>query len=271
MLPIGASLIPPRMMASAELPNAPAALRGRRDAGALTWAGPATLLFARSIFAVLAYAIAVALLSLQRAPAPWRDAALWFPIYATLIDAGCLALLWLLMRREGARLIDLLSFDRTRLVRDILFGLALIAPSLVFILGGVAAASFIVYGSPAAPFAFEPLPLPAALYAVIVFPLLWGFTEQMTYNGYLAPRIEVLGGTALAVALVAFAWSFQHAVMPVRFDADYMLYRALASIPSSIFFILVYLRIRRIAPLAIAHWLMDGASVFASALWPLLR
>ena len=110
-----------------------------------------------------------------------------------------------------------------------------------------------------------------ALTIVIVFPLLWGFTEQMTYNGYLAPRIQALGGTALAVGLVAFSWSFQHAVMPVRFDADYMLYRALSPIPFSIFIILVYLRIRRIVPLAIAHWLMDGASVFASALWPLLR
>lgn len=258
-------------MASAELPNARAALERRRSAGLLTWSGPATMLFARSIFAVMAYAIVVAILSLQRSPAPWRDAAIWFPVYATLIDAGCLALLWLLMRREGARLIDLVSFDRTRLRRDILIGLALIAPSLVFILGGVAAASFLVYGAPAAPFAFEPLPLPAALYAVIVFPLLWGFTEQMTYNGYLVARIQVLGGAALAVALVAFSWSFQHAVMPVRFDADYMLYRALSPIPFSIFIILIYLRIRRIVPLAIAHWLMDGASVFASALWPLLR
>ena len=258
-------------MASAELPNARAALERRRDAGLLTWAGPATMLFARSIFAVVAFAIVVAILSLQGASAPWRDAALWFPIYATLIDAGCLALLWPLLRREGARLVDLLSFERTRLVRDIVLGLVLIAPSLVFIFGGVAAASYLVYGSPAAPFAFEPLPLPAALYAVIVFPLLWGFTEQMTYNGYLAPRIQVLGGTALAVGLVAFSWSFQHAVMPVRFDADYMLYRALSPIPFSIFIILVYLRIRRIVPLAIAHWLMDGASVFASALWPLLH
>jgi len=258
-------------MPSAELPNARATLERRHDAGALDWAGPATMLFARSIFAVIAFGVVVGLLSLQRSPAPWRDAAIWFPIYATLIDAGCLALLWLLMRREGGRLIDLLSLDRARLGRDALIGIALIAPSLVFIFGGVAAASLLVYGEAAAPFAFADLPLPAALYAVLVFPLLWGFTEQMTYNGYLAARIQVLGGTAMAVALTAFSWSFQHAVMPVRFDADFMLYRTLAAIPSSTFFILVYLRIRRIVPLAIAHWLMDGASVFVSALWPLLR
>jgi hypothetical protein len=37
-----------------------------------------------------------------------------------LIDAGCLALLWRLTRREGIRLFDLVGFDRTRLSRDAL-------------------------------------------------------------------------------------------------------------------------------------------------------
>ena len=74
----------------------------------------------------------------------------------------------------------------------------------------------------------------------------------------------------LAVALVAFSWSFQHAVMPVRFDADYALYRMLSPIPFSVFVILAYFRLRRLLPFVIAHWLMDGASVFAESLLPLL-
>jgi hypothetical protein len=58
------------------------------------------------------------------------------------------------------------------------------------------------------------LPLPAALYGVFVFPFVWGLTEQMTYNGYLVPRLRVLcRSTVLSIALVATAWSFQHAVM----------------------------------------------------------
>lgn len=259
-------------MTSLVLPNARAALERRQAAGSLRWTGPAAMLFARSIFAVLAQGLVAGVLSLQGSASPWRDAARWFPVYAALIDAGCLAALWLLMRREGARLVDLLSFERKRLVRDLLLGLVLIAPSLLFILGGISAASLLIYGSPQAPRIFEPLPLPAALYAVLVFPLLWGFTEQMTYNGYLAPRIQVVTrSTGIAVALVAFSWSFQHVVMPVRFDPDYALYRMLSPIPFSIFVVLAYLRIRRLVPFAIAHGLLDGASVFAAALWPLLR
>ena len=43
-------------------------------------------------------------------------------------------------------------------------------------------------------------PLPA-LYAVLIFPLIWGITEQTTYNGYLLPRFQALSGnTGFAVA-----------------------------------------------------------------------
>jgi len=38
-----------------------------------------------------------------------------------------------------------------------------------------------------------------------------------------------------------------------------------------VFIILVYLRIRRLLPLVIAHWLMDAADVFATVLLPILR
>jgi membrane protease YdiL (CAAX protease family) len=230
------------------------------------------MLFARSISAVIAQGIVAAMLSLNGSATPWRDAALWFPVYATLIDAGCLTLLWLLMRREGAKLLDLLSFDRRRLGRDVLFGLFLIVPSLIFILGGIVGASLLIYGSPEPQAIFKPLPLWAALYAVLVFPLIWGFTEQMTYNGYLAPRIQALSGsTAIAVALVALAWAFQHVVMPLLFDSDYAMYRMISPIPFSIFVVLLYLRVRRLVPFAVAHWLMDGADAFRSSLLPLLQ
>lgn len=137
-------------------------------------------------------------------------------MYGTLIDAGCLALLWQLTRREGIRLFDLVGFDRTSLARDALLGVALVPACLVFILGGVYAAGWLVYGSLTPPYFSGPLPLPAALYGVLVFPFLWGLTEQMTYNGYLVPRFQVLcRSTAPAIAIVAFVWSLQHALHAV--------------------------------------------------------
>lgn len=243
-------------------PNDHAALLRRLSAGTLTWRGPALMLFARSACAVGAQALVAAIFALRSSPTPWLDAAPWLPVYGTLIDAGCLVLLWRLTRREGIGLFDLVGCERTRLVRDTLLGLALVPVNLVFILGGVFAAGWLVYGTLAPPYLFAPLPLPAALYGVLVWPLIWGLTEQMTYNGYLVPRFQVLfGSTSMAVALVAMVWSFQHVVMPLTFDAQFMAFRLLSPVPLSLFATLLYLRLRRLVPFVIAHILMDGASV----------
>jgi len=243
-------------------PNSHDALVRRRYAATLTWRGPALMLFARAAFAVGAQALFAIIFALQSSSTPWHDAEPWLPVYATLIDAGCLVLLLRLTRREEIRLLDLVGFDKTRLVRDVALGLALIPPSLVFIFAGTYAAGWLVYGRPAPPYLLGHLPLPAALYGVLVFPFLWGLTEQMTYNGYLLPRFQVLcRSTSLAIAIVALVWSAQHVVMPLTFDPKFMTFRLLSSIPLSLFFTIMYLRLRRLIPFAVAHALMDGASV----------
>jgi hypothetical protein len=253
-------------------PNSHESLVRRREAARLTWHGPALMLFARAACAVGAQAAVAAVFALRASTTPWHDAEPWLPVYGTAIDAGCLALLWRLTRREGIRLGDLVGFERPRLVRDALLGFVLIPVSLVFIFGGVYAAGWLLYGTLTPPYLFEPLPWPAALYGVLVWPFVWGLTEQMTYNGYLVPRVQVLcRRTGLAIVLVAFAWSLQHAFMPLTFDARFMAFRLLASVPHSVFQALLYLRLRRVVPLAIAHAMMDGASVLIGVLLPLVR
>jgi hypothetical protein len=230
------------------------------------------MLFARAAFAVVAQTLVAIVFALRSSATPWHDSEAWLPVYGTLIDAGCLALLWRFTRREGIRLFDLVSFDRARLVRDALLALALIPASLLFILGGIYAGGWLVYGTLTPPYLFGSLPLPAALYGVLIFPLIWGLTEQMTYNGYLVSRFQVLcGSTSLAIVLVAFAWSLQHSFMPLTFDAKFMVFRLLSSVPNTVFQTLMYLRLRRLLPFAIAHAVLDGASVFIGVLLPLLQ
>jgi uncharacterized protein len=248
------------------------ALRRRVAAGTLTWRGPALMLFARAVFAVAAQALVAAIFALRSSPSPWHDAEPWLPVYGTLIDAGCLVLLWQLTRCEGIGLLNLVGFDRSRLIPDVLLGFVLIPVSLVFILGGVYATGWLLYGTLTPPYLFERLPLPAALYGVLVWPFIWGLTEQMTYNGYLLPRFRILcRSTTAAVAVVAFAWSFQHVVMPLTFDGKFMVFRLLSSVPHSVFETLLYLRLRRLVPFAIAHAVMDGASVLMGVLLPQLK
>jgi uncharacterized protein len=111
----------------------------------------------------------------------------------------------------------------------VLLGVALIPVSLVFILGGVYAAGWLLYGTLTSPYLLGRLPLPAVLYGVLVWPFMWGLTEQMTYNGYLVPRFQIVcRSTSVAIAVVAFAWSAQHAFMPLTFDAKFMVFRVLS-------------------------------------------
>jgi len=65
----------------------------------------------------------------------------------------------------------------------------------------------------------------------------------------------------LGLVIVAFAWSLQHSFMPFTFDPKFMVYRLLASVPNTVFQTLLYLKLHRIIPFAIAHALMDGATV----------
>jgi hypothetical protein len=59
--------------------------------------------------------------------------------------------------------------------------------------------------------------------------------------------------------------------MPLLFDEDYLLFRLLSPIPNSLFGLYLYLRTRRLLPLAIAHGLLDSATVVIGSLLPLLR
>ncbi len=252
--------------------NSREALLRRLDEAALRWRGPLLMLFARSACALGAQALVAGVFALRSSPTPWRAAEPWLPVYGTLIDAGCLALLWRLTRLEGIRLFDLVGWERARLGRDVLLGFAIVPAYLTFILGGVYAAGWVVYGTLTPPYLYGTLPLPAALYGVFVWPFIWGLTEQMTYNGYLLPRLQVLfRSTSVAIACVAFAWSLQHAFMPLTGEPKFMVFRLLSPVPATVFATLVYLRLRRLVPLVVAHSLMDGAGVLIGVLLPLLR
>jgi hypothetical protein len=55
------------------------------------------------------------------------------------------------------------------------------------------------------------------------------------------------------------------------FDTQFMVFRLLSPVPFSVFQTLLYLRLRRLVPFAIAHAFLDGASVLIGVLIPQLR
>jgi membrane protease YdiL (CAAX protease family) len=253
------------------LPNSKAKLHERSQAGRITWAWPVIIVFARLIFAVLAQALVAGLYMLKGHPTPWQAAAPWWIVYGTLIDLGCLVLLAWLARKEGIRLFDLISFQRQYLGRDLLLGVGLLV--LFPILGAVGGIITVplVYGATPAPAIMVPLPLWGALYSLLVWPIIWAISEEMTYTGYALPRLEVLSGRAwLAVIIVTFGWALQHSALPLMLDWRWAAYRFGSSLLLGVALSILYLRIRRLLPLIIAHWAANFVSVLILVVLPLM-
>lgn len=247
------------MTVSEGFPNSPEALARRARGGELGWAGPLTLAFARTPLAFLGQGLGALVLSARGSATPYEDAAAWMTVWATFVDLGSLALLALFLRREGLGLFDLY---RAGPGGSALGTLGRGLGYLVFLgavgVGAASAASLALTGRPFAEPPVSHLPLWAGLYSTLVWPLLWGFTEEATYNGYAAPRLAALRGRGFAVAVVSAGWALQHVALPFRPDPVFLALRLVPSLAVALAATTLYLRTRRLLPLALAHWLIDA-------------
>ena len=191
-------------------------------------------------------------------------------VSGTLVDLMSLGTLTWLTRREGIRLVDLLNLRRERLGRDLALGLgdlAALAPAV----GIGAALTRLFYGpSGQAPqvTVARGLPRMATVYSVVVWPAIWGATEEATYVGYTLPRLEaVVGNTTVSVALVSVVWALQHESLPLLPDRRYLVYRPLSALPITLTMtLLARLQDRQLLPLIVPHWASNAASALFAAL-----
>lgn len=247
--------------------NSQAAIQQRDQQGLILWAAPLLMVLARTAFIFLVQALVAGGFLLAKNPAPWQAAGAWWNVWSSLIDLACLFLLFRLAHRERIRLLDLVSLDRRRILGDVLLGLGYFV--VLFPLasvGGVLLSSLLVYGSlqptlPAQALARQVMPGWAIFYSQTIWWLVWSFTEQLTYQGYCLPRLEVLFGRRwVAILLVGMAWALQHSVLPFVPDLRYLIWRLVGFLPLVILFPILYLRERRLLPFIIAQYGMDIAS-----------
>ena len=83
------------------------------------------MLVARPAFILLAQGLTYLLFLLLDVPNAAVVIRNWWPVYGTLVDVGCLGLLFWLTRQEGLRLLDLTGFDIRRVKTDIPLGIGL--------------------------------------------------------------------------------------------------------------------------------------------------
>lgn len=181
-----------------------------------TWTGPLLLVSGRSAMMFAAQGVVAVVLYLQGRPTPWRSAAPWWTVYGTLVDLGCLALMWRFTRAEGISLRDLIGPIRWRGGRDLLVGLGFYLLVFPLFVGGGLLSGRLMYGSwsadpyPGLIFA-RVLPVWAVVYSRSLWWLIWSPTEEMTYQSYTLPRIAALSGrNSVAIVVVSFWWALQH-------------------------------------------------------------
>ncbi|HUA13736.1 MAG TPA: CPBP family intramembrane glutamic endopeptidase [Verrucomicrobiae bacterium] len=243
--------------------NSPPQLRARVSAGQLTWPGPLVVVIGRTALILLAQGLVAVIFLLRGAVHPWLAAAPWWTIYGTLVDIGCLALMWRFTRKEGIRLRDLIGPIHWRYGKDFFLGLLILAVVFPMFALGAAISNRIVGTYQPVPGLLDGrmLPLWATIYSYSLWWMIWSPTEEMTYAGYALPRMQALGRTWLAIAVVGFWWTVQHPFLPFVLEWQNFLWRFITFAPGIVALMLIYLRVRRLAPLILAHWTMDVVAV----------
>ena len=253
--------------------NSPLAIQQRIQCGRIGWVGPLALTTARTGLILFVQAVVAAAFLVHGDPSPWRAQAPWWTVYATLVDIGCLLLLWRQSRREGIQVNTLFGIEQSRLGREVLWGLFYFVVFFPIVAGlGSKLAGWLVYRTmqltPAmlAPGLLSERHLPhwAVIYSLSVFWLVWSPTEEVIYQAYCAARLRALtGSTWVTVTWVGFWWAFQHSVFPLVFDWRLIVFRFLQFLPLVVVFQLIYLRTRCIPRMIVMHWPMD---LFAAVL-----
>lgn len=172
-----------------------------------------------------------------------------------IIDVIALGVVALALRAEGRGLREL--FGPWRWV-DLAWGALFL---LIFAVGFFAsnyAANLIVYGGapPAATGAVPQIPLWVGLIAVLIAPLTIAVSEEAVYRGYAQPRLEPRLGRAGALILVAVIFGLQHTGFALT-SAPEVAARVLTTLFAGLILGALWLWLRRLMPLILAHWGLD--------------
>jgi len=172
-----------------------------------------------------------------------------------LVDLIALGLVALAMRAEGRRLRDL--FGPWRWV-DLAWGALFLMIVVIGFLASNFAANLLVYGgAPPAPSAALPqVPLWVGLVAVLIAPLSIALSEEAVYRGYAQPRLQPWIGRFGALVAVAAVFGIQHVGFALTSGPD-VAAKVLTTFFAGLLLGGIWLWMRRLMPLVLAHWGLD--------------
>lgn len=179
---------------------------------------------------------------------------IWISPATVLIDVLTLAMLALLMRREGRSLADLY---RPFLLRDIGWGLlAFVGTVVVWFVASFIGNLIAYHGAPPMGAMSARLPMWAGLLCFAVMPLTIALAEEGLYRGYLQPRIGVRFGAGMALVVPALAFSLQHLGFALS-SPEAAVAKLVTTLIAGLFFGALMMAWKRTMPTVIAHWMLD--------------
>lgn len=172
-----------------------------------------------------------------------------------IVDVIALGVLALAMRAEGRSLRDL--FGSWRWI-DLAWGALLLPIVIIGFLVSTFAANLIVYGgAPPVPAASAgQFPLWAGLLGVLVAPLTIAVAEEAVYRGYAQPRLQRRIGRIGALVLVAVVFGIQHIGFSLTSGPD-VAAKVITTVLAGLMLGGLWLWLRRLMPLILAHWGLD--------------
>lgn len=196
------------------------------------------------------------------------------------VNIGCLLLVRKFVHRAGGTLRDLIGYDRSRLGRDILWGLLWIAVLYLPFAAAIMGTMFALFGADALSSfetAFAPtldqIPVmgtvASVVFAVVVFVTfapLNAPTEELVYRGY--SQGGLAARPVMAILVPSFAFGLQHIFFAATLPG--MLVYGIAFFVWGLGSALIYRRQGRLMPLIVAHFIVNLATTVPALILPFI-
>jgi membrane protease YdiL (CAAX protease family) len=195
----------------------------------------------------------------------------WWPVYGLFANLLCFIILSKALKNENIKILSLINFQPKKLKKDILLSFIFIFTSIIIAISSSFVFGYLLYGR--YPYDIMPLfsniPIVVVIISAGIFPVLNSILEEITYNGYIFPRLETkVTNTNTVVLIVLFFFTFQHIFIMFLPDLKYLIWRLLCFVPLLAFWIIIYEKMRRLTTLIIVHWFMDTFAIMSIIMAP---
>ncbi len=191
----------------------------------------------------------------------WDLGAAWWPFGVFLANVICILGMIALFNAEGKSYWDIFRIRRENVKSDLIsLIIPLVITGPIAFLPNILLAGWLFGDAQVAlNLLVRPLPLWAAISALVLFPVTQGFAELPLYFLGVMPRLKAQGKPGwLSVSLPALILGLQHIAIPFIPDLRFIAWRGLMFIPFAFLVGIVLHRRPRLLPyIAILHVLMD--------------